>query len=464
MGRIIHLTDNNIEGSYIDDGVLDILKIANISSLRDNPDLLIFPYSLVESNDSIGDLSILTTSDHHYDKEGKCLSLRVHTGNLMGFIGVNETSISIHSRFTHKNQQGVTDEGGKDFFLYYMLQKILSINLLDLKHTTNQEDRAFDFLLFLFPILLKKAMSQGVYKEYQCRYYDDAKVKGTVDISRFIRNDIPFKGRVSYKLREHTYDNSITQLIRHTIEYIKQNSIGAEILRNDQETMDNVAQIVMVTPSYDWHSRERVLNENRKPKVHPYFLNYQMLQQLCIRILKYESLKYGKSEDKVYGILFDGAWLWEEYLNTVLSKIGFTHPRNKEREGGVRIFSSLTDKDSFDNNGRRIYPDFYRQDYILDAKYKRLNGIVGREDLYQVISYMYCMDKPYGGYVYPDDSDQKTTRLKLAGKGLEYKGDTGGIVSTIPFKIPQKTEHWKEFLQAINQSESMLRDLLSLSH
>ena len=158
MGRIIHLTDNNIEGSYIDDGVLDILKIANISNLRDNPDLLIFPYSLVESNDSIGDLPILTTSDHRYDKEGKCLSLRVHTGNLMGFIGVNETSISIHSRFTHKKQQGVTDEGGKDFFLYYMLQKILSINLLDLKHTTNQEDRAFDFLLFLFPILLKKAM------------------------------------------------------------------------------------------------------------------------------------------------------------------------------------------------------------------------------------------------------------------------------------------------------------------
>ena len=43
MGRMIHLTDNNIEGSYIDDGVLDILKIANIGKLRDNPDLLIFP-------------------------------------------------------------------------------------------------------------------------------------------------------------------------------------------------------------------------------------------------------------------------------------------------------------------------------------------------------------------------------------------------------------------------------------
>lgn len=127
MGRIIHLTDNNIEGSYIDDGVLDILKIANIGKLRDNPDLLVFPYSLAESNDSIGDLPILNTTHHNYDKEGKCLSLKVHTGNLMGFIGMNETSVSIHSRFTHKNKQGVADDEGKDFFLYYMLQKVFVV-------------------------------------------------------------------------------------------------------------------------------------------------------------------------------------------------------------------------------------------------------------------------------------------------------------------------------------------------
>ena len=113
---------------------------------------------------------------------------------------------------------------------------------------------------------------------------------------------------------------------------------------------------------------------------------------------------------------------------------------------------------SFDSNGRRIYPDFYREDYILDAKYKHLNGSVGREDLYQVVSYMYCMDKPYGGYVYPDDSDQKATIFKLAGKGLEYKGDMGGVLSVIPFKIPQKADNWKDFLQGINLSESRLKE------
>lgn len=50
----------------------------------------------------------------------------------------------------------------------------------------------FDFLIFLFPVLLKKAMRQGVFREYQSRHYDDANIKGRVDVARFIRKDIPF--------------------------------------------------------------------------------------------------------------------------------------------------------------------------------------------------------------------------------------------------------------------------------
>ncbi|MBF1533411.1 MAG: hypothetical protein HXN98_06625, partial [Prevotella salivae] len=60
----------------------------------------------------------------------------------------------------------------------------------------------------------------------------------------------------------------------------------------------------------------------------------------------------------------------------------------------------------------------------------------------------------------PDDSGQKATSFQLAGKGLKYKGNTGGILSVVPFKIPQKAENWKDFLQGINQSESWLKDTL----
>ena len=46
-------------------------------------------------------------------------------------------------------------------------------------------------------------------------------------------------------------------------------------------------------------------------------------------------MKYGRDDDEIYGVLFDGAWLWEEYLNTFLADIGFEHPRNKQKD--VRV-------------------------------------------------------------------------------------------------------------------------------
>lgn len=458
MTKFIHLTDNlqnpkRVEGNK---SVEDVLKIASIGQLKNHPDLLIFPDSFSESSRSIYDLSIVNAKNLQYSDSGKYASVDVTTGNLMGFVGINDTSLSIHSRFTHSRKGSNGDEYDQDFFLYYMLQKILSINVLSLDHANNQDDKILDFLLFLFPSMLKKAMSQGLYKEYKTLQHDDAQVHGVININRVIRNDIPFHGRISYSTRQHSYDNSITQLVRHTIEYIKHHPFGSSILSNDQETKECVSQIISSTPSYNGRERERVLKQNLKPKVHPYFLKYRDLQQLCVRILRHESLKYGKEENKVYGILFDGAWLWEEYLNTILKDLDFKHPKNKESKGGVRMFEKPSDEDYFDSNSRRMYPDFYRKDYILDAKYKHLNGNVGREDLYQVVSYMYCMDAPLGGYVYPDDGHNILKKYKLAGKGTQYPDNEGGLISVIPFQVPQNSEDWNSFATAMKLSEERL--------
>lgn len=462
MSDVIHLTDNCNGHLFKEENTLqDVMRIADIGCLQNAPNLLVFPHSFKEHNDGIENLSILTIKDTKYD-DGKCIALKACTGNLMGFVGVNDTSLSIHSRFTHKRQNGEVDENGQDYFLYYMLAKALSINVFSLEHSSNQDDRILDFLLFLFPSMLKNALSQGLYKEYQTRYYDDSRVRGTIDVNRFIQKDVPFKGRVSHHTREHCYDNSVTQLIRHTIEYIKRHPFGAAILQNDQETVECVSQIMQATSSYNQRNREKVLNANIKPKIHPYYLKYRDLQQLCVNILRHESLKYGQGEDKVNGVLFDGAWLWEEYLDTVLRQEGFRHPRNKESKGGIRMFAKPDVEDLFDNNSRRMYPDFYRKDdYILDAKYKHLNGTVGREDLYQVVSYMYCMKAPFGGYVYPAEVENTVAKYKLAGIGETYKDISGGILSVIPFKVPQEAKDWGEFLETIKESEESLRETVN---
>ena len=416
----------------------DLERIANepISNLPrdDNSKLLVFPKDLHRYGDEISESYIISLRDDE-----------ISTGNIMGFVGVNDTQLDIKSRFAKAD--------GNDFFLHYMLQKVFSINLFDIKHTTNQED-VFDFLVYLFPHFLKKALAQGLFKKYRRFEYNDANIRGTIDVNRHIRENIPFRGTVAYSTREHSYDNEITQLVRHTIEYIRTKEFGANILNNDTETKNCVMRISLATQSYNVRERMKVINQNLRPVRHPYYSAYTDLQNLCLRILRHESIKYGQEKDKVYGILFDGAWLWEEYLNTILKKRGFKHPENKKHKGGFRMFEKESDDDAISKNSRRLYPDFWKDDFILDAKYKHLNKEVGREDLYQVVTYMYCRKAKNGAYVYPFEQESDTVSYEL-NKTDGY----GGHIHVIPFYVPQSSTTYTSFIEEIIQSEKEIESL-----
>ena len=54
-------------------------------------------------------------------------------------------------------------------------------------------------------------------------------------------------------------------------------------------------------------------------------------------ILRNEQHQYGTGTRNVYGILFDGAWLWEEYVNTLIGD-AFYHPKNKTGDGTQHLF------------------------------------------------------------------------------------------------------------------------------
>ena len=192
---------------------LSLQNVANrtLSELTDEcgNNLLIYPYSFEECEDKIGNQPLMSLQT---DWKGKqCTKVHLTTGNLVGFIGVNRHSVSIQSRFAQHT--------GEDFFLHYMLQKVLYINLFRMPHETSDE-AVFDFLLYLFPKFLHEALAQGIYKEYQRNTYNDANVRGVIDISRQIKCNMPFNGRIAYRTREFSLDNQVTELIRHTLEYI----------------------------------------------------------------------------------------------------------------------------------------------------------------------------------------------------------------------------------------------------
>ena len=378
MSQII-TTDNHNKQIDSASDLQNLAKIADVKikdlKLDDNPNLLIFPRDFYQNGDKISESNIISLQGDH-----------ISTGNIMGFVGLGDTQLDIRSRFAQ--------DDGRDYFLHYMLQKVFSINLFDIKHTSNKE-QIFDFLLYLFPYHLKKALAQGLFKKYRTFEHNDANIRGVIDVSRHIRQNIPFRGTVAYNTRTHSYDNEITQLIRHTIEFIKTKPSGSVVLNNDLETRQCVSQIVAATPTYKPTLRDKIIGQNLRPVHHPYFGAYTMLQSLCIKILRHESIKFGTEKDKVYGILFDGAWLWEEYLATFLKD--FTHPQNRTGKGRKHLFT--------DNSGY-CYPDFYNNEIVLDAKYKGYTdwSKVQGDDLYQVITYMHILNLKRGGFIVPKET------------------------------------------------------------
>ena len=229
-------------------------KIANTTVeelIKNNPSLLIFPQALGSHDDGIEEQIIFNL---HGNSDG-LEKVTLKTGNLMGFIGIGDTHLKIASRFSKGDEC--------DFFMHYMLQKVFSINLFDWEHQDSEGE--LDLLMFAFPQLLRKALVQGLFKQYQIFKRNNANVKGVVDVSRHIWQNIPFSGNISYNSRERTFDNAVTELIRHTIEYIKIKPFGKEMLNNSNETKKCVQEILEATQSYNLQSCEKVIAQNLKP-------------------------------------------------------------------------------------------------------------------------------------------------------------------------------------------------------
>ncbi|MBS9766721.1 MAG: restriction endonuclease [Flavobacteriaceae bacterium] len=360
------------------------------------------------------------------------------TYNIMGFIGLNDSELTIQSRF---------EKGDNNYFLHYMLAKVFSINLFNLKHKTDDEN-VFDFRVLLFPHFLKKAIKQGLYKEYKRKIYNDMNVKGSIDINLHIKKNVPFNGKVAYRVREYNFDNKVTQLIRHTIEFIKQHEF-ADILTQDDLVNETVKQIIYITPSYKYSERQAIINQNLRPINHPYFSEYADLQKICLQILRHQGLSYGCGKNKIYGLLFDGAWLWEEYLNTILKDLkdcSFTHPRNDIEKNPIYLFKGNKDK-------YKRYPDFYNERMVIDAKYKPLNDKkkIGPNDMNQIITYMCVLELKKGVFIYPFASD----KMKIDKIG-ELKG-YGGTILKYAFPIPQKISSFGKFWKSMEENEEQLK-------
>ena len=405
--------------------ISQVLLDRTLDNLSQEDNIFIFPNDLKNSPDLDKDQKILET-----------VNQKIKTGNVIGFLGCGQERLTISSRFSNESD---------DYFLHYLLQKVLNINLTSLEVGLSREERLYQLLIYLFPKYLEAAMRKGLYKEYQRFSHNDSHIKGVIDVVNHLKKNLPFTGNIAYTTREFTYDNPMMQLIRHTIEYIRnQKALGRGIIYTNRE---NITEIIRVTPSYKQADRAKIIRLNQtKPLRHAYFREYRKLQELCLMILNREEHGLGSQEQKIHGILFDVAWLWEEYVHTLLPK-DFIHPRNKEKKGGISVFSG---------GKRKVFPDFYHKELkiVLDAKYKKLELTekgINRDDLFQLISYAYILQAEKAGLIFPSIDQTVSSEIgKVEGYGV--------LLKKWSIQIPQKTSSYREFYEMLGVSEKIFQN------
>ncbi len=391
--------------------------------------VFVFPEFVGEADDLSDEQMILRSINDDY-----C------SGNVMGFLGRGDERLVIESRFS---------TGDNDFLFQYLLDRVMDFpNLVNYETDATRDNKMFALLLFLFPAYLANAVRKGIFKTYVNRKYNDANVRGLINVDRHIRLNIPFTGNIAYSQREYTYDNYLIQLVRHTIEFIKRKPYGNKLLN---KVKDEVKQIIDATPNYAPKYLANVLLENKKNRIrHAYYHEYRALQQLCILILQNEKTQVGLGTRKTYGILFDGAWLWEEYINTLVGD-SFYHPMNKKGKGAQWLFAG---------SAGLIYPDFIGKDYknriIADAKYKPFNNI-GNDDYLQVVAYMYRFDAKKAYYFYPE-INSIADKVLFLNSGSSYEQNVRAREDITLIKhglhIPNGANSYDEFISMIKESEA----------
>ena len=403
--------------------------------------VFVFPEMVHDAKDITREQMILQSVNDTY-----------RSGNVMGFLGYGEERLVIESRFS---------TGDNDYLFQYLLERVLDFpNIVNLETDATHDDKMFSLLLFLFPSYLAAAMRKGAFKSYVRNEYNDGNVRGTINVDRHIRKNTPFVGDIVYSQREYAYDNFLMQLIRHTVEFIKRKPYGHKLLA---KVKDEVQSVVEATPNYEAKNLRKVLVENKKNTVrHAYYHEYRALQRLCILILQNEKSQVGLGARKIYGILFDGAWLWEEYVNSLVDKY-FHHPMNKGGKGAQWLFA-----DGAGLTGL-VYPDFIGKDassrIIADAKYKPV-GNIGNKDYLQVLAYMFRFDAKKAFCFYPEVNDVED-KIFWLNSGLSYEKNVKAREDICLIKhglhIPKAMDEYSCFVKEMKHSEYEFARIISES-
>lgn len=391
---------DGLDGQKIEEHACRMLEAFGTKSLNDLSDEA--GYALVLLDDTHVNVS---------DRKGQTFftfkkkenEFRLETGNLMGALRFHDkakgTSVQVEilSRF---------DKGDNNFFLNYLLSKVFDF-ALGTETVAAKRSSLLEILLdVVFVRRLGDASRAGLLRHYREFRNNDWNFKGSLDFARHIRENIPLTHGIAYRKREIDLDVPVNRMILMAALTVNRRHPG--FFEKNRDAADALRLLRMgVTEERNLHTLISH-RDCRKQISHPFFREvWEPLRQIARMILTDEQwtlFPKGTTAEEVSGIVFDGAWLWEEYVAKVLETVGFMHCTERILpvfQGGVARF-----KPDFYKDGVDMSNDNLSNRIVLDAKYKRSNPFGGRDDVHQMLCYLLLTGAKTGGLIFPPIDDK----------------------------------------------------------
>lgn len=377
------------------------------------------------------------------------------TGNYVGKFKWHGLEIDIKSRFSN-------------VFLERMLNFANDVFLDDASITGDKTDDELDIskyiIYYMFVQNLEKAFLLGLPKAYRSINHHEMKLKGKIDINKFIKYDIPFQGKVSSVSREQKEIQEIIDTLYKAVKIIEKNKFNTK-------NISHIKTHLKQHRSNKFVSNETI-NKALKSKAlqNPIFAPYKKVLEYARFIINGNNIEEksdGKNE--TYGFIINVAELFEIYITKLLQKefsawsVESPHLRLDEKFGKTYLYSRKIIPDIVMTNGSDVM--------VFDTKYKRMyfnyikgNGAdVDRNDFFQINTYMnfYNNQEQYnliaGGLLYPiEENKEKSTN----GHSQNWfgKADTKFIVDGIDLSGKLEAENDKPKFYEIAEKEKIFID------
>ena len=273
---------------------------------------------------------------------------------------------------------------------------------------TQKLDYAKFILYYLFLQKLEKAFLLGLPKEYNTIKNHDLKLKGNIDINRFIKNDIPFKGKISSKSREQIPNQHIIDVLYKASTIIKNNKYSISFISNIYSYLKQIKSNQFVNKNIIQKSKQAKALKN------PIFAPYKKILNLAEMIITQNNIENQKATYQTFGFLVNVAELFEVYIYKLLKKEFSEWEVLHEPE--VSLY-----KNNFFGRDAKIIPDIVMKKdnkiLVFDTKYKRMKFDyldVDRCDFFQIHTYIsYYQNQGYdvigGGLLYPMEIEYSKT-------------------------------------------------------